>query len=126
MKRPLSPAELGFTKRDQQRLARALRTETDARTVRRLQAVRLVAEGDSLAEAAHLTGFSPRSLYRFIRRYLSAHQTAALSRRQTRRPPGTRPANHSGTHPAGVAAPAPRTWLPDQRLDGRVAGAALE
>ncbi len=78
MRRPLSPAELGFSKRDPQRLARALRTETDARTLRRLQAVRLVAEGYDLATAAHLTGFSQRSLYRFVTRYLDAHQTTAL------------------------------------------------
>lgn len=78
MRRPLSPAEFGFTKRDQQRLATALRTETDARALRRLQAVRLVAEGYGLTEAAHLTGFPPRSLYRFVRRYLDARQTAAL------------------------------------------------
>ncbi len=45
MRRTLSPAELGFIKRDHQRLAKALRTETDTRTLRRLQAVRLVAEG---------------------------------------------------------------------------------
>ena len=28
--------------------------------------------------AAHLTGFSQRSLYRFVSRYLNAHQTTAL------------------------------------------------
>lgn len=78
MRRPLNLAELGFSKRDQQRLARALRTETDARTLRRLQAVRLVAEGYDLATAARLTGFSQRSLYRFVSRYLAAHQTIAL------------------------------------------------
>lgn len=78
MRRSPSPTELGFSKRDQQRLAKALRTESDARTLRRLQAVRLVAEGYELSEAAHLTGFSRRSLYRFVSRYLDAHQTAAL------------------------------------------------
>ena len=78
MRRTLSPAELGFSKRDQQRLAKALRTETDTRTLRRVQAVRLVAEGYDLTTAAHLTGFSQRSLYRFVSRYLDAHQTTAL------------------------------------------------
>jgi len=78
MRIPLSPAELGFSKRDHQRLAKALSTETDARTLRRLQAVRLVAEGYDLTTAAHLTGFSQRSLYRFVGRYLNAHQTTAL------------------------------------------------
>lgn len=78
MRRTLSPAELGFSKRDYQRLEKALCTETDARTLRRLQAVRLVAEGYDLTTAAHLTGFSQRSLYRFVSRYLSTHQTTAL------------------------------------------------
>ena len=78
MRRILSPAELGFSKRDQQRLAKALHTETDPRTLRRLQAVRLVAEGYDLSTAAHLTGFSQRSLYRFVGRYLDAHQATAL------------------------------------------------
>ncbi len=79
MRRALSPAELGFSKHDHQRLAKALRTETEARTLRRLQAVRLVAAGYDLTTAAHLTGFSQRSLYRFVSRYLKAHQTTALS-----------------------------------------------
>ena len=79
MRRALSPAELGFSKRDHQRLAKALCTETDARALRRLQAVRLVAEGYALTTAAHLTGFSQRSLYRFVSRYLNAHQTTALA-----------------------------------------------
>ena len=78
MRRTLSPAELGFSKRDHLRLTKALRTETDPRTLRRLQAVRLVAEGYDLTTAAHLTGFSQRSLYRFVSRYLNAHQTTAL------------------------------------------------
>ncbi len=40
--------------------------------------MRLVAEGYDLSTAAHLTGFSQRSLYRFISRYLNAHRTTAL------------------------------------------------
>lgn len=78
MRRALTATELGFSKRDQHQLAQALRTETDVRTLRRLQAVRLVAAGSELATAAHLTGFSQRSLYRFVSRYLQAHQTTAL------------------------------------------------
>ena len=40
--------------------------------------MRLVAEGYDLPTAAHLTSFSQRSLYRFVSRYLDAHQTTAL------------------------------------------------
>lgn len=78
MRRALGPAELGFSKHDQKRLAKALHQEADVRTFRRLQAVLLVAEGGDVATAAHMTGFSPRSLYRFVSRYLDAHQATAL------------------------------------------------
>src|SRR5689334_24103120 len=78
MRKALSPADLGFSKRDDQRLMKALREETDLRTFRRLQAVLLVAQGHDLAATAHLTGFSQRSLYRFVKRYLHAHQVTAL------------------------------------------------
>ena len=78
MRKALSPAKLGFSKHDQRRLAKALREEADVRTFRRLQAVLLVAEGHDLATSAHLTGFSQRSLYRLVSRYLEAHQATAL------------------------------------------------
>lgn len=78
MRKALDPAGLGFAKRDRRRLTRALREESDARTLRRLQAVLLVAEGHDFATSARLTGFSQRSLYRFVGRYLDAHQVSAL------------------------------------------------
>jgi transposase len=78
MRKALGHGELGFTKSDRRRLTKALREEADARTVRRLQAVVLVAEGHDLATSAHLTGFSQRSLYRFISRYLDTHQVTSL------------------------------------------------
>jgi len=78
MRKALSPADLGFNKYDRRRLAKALREEADVRTFRRLQAVLLIAEGHDLASTAHLTGFSQRSLYRLVNRYMDAHQTTAL------------------------------------------------
>ena len=78
MRKALSPRELGFTKRDHARLAKALRDESEVRTLRRLQAVFMVAEEHDSATTAHLTGFSQRSLYRFVSRYLAAHDVAAL------------------------------------------------
>jgi transposase len=78
MRKAPSPADLGFSKYDRQRLAKALREEADVRTFRRLQAVLLIAEGYDLASTSHLTGFSQRSLYRLVNRYLDAHQTTAL------------------------------------------------
>lgn len=78
MRKALSPRELGFTTRDRLRLAKALREETDVRTFRRLQAVFIIAEEHDLATTARLTGFSQRSLYRFVSRYLGARDIAAL------------------------------------------------
>ena len=54
MRKALSRAELGVSKRDDQRLTKALRAETDLPTFRRLQAVLLVAQGHALAAT---TGF---------------------------------------------------------------------
>lgn len=72
MRKALSPRELGFAKRNHNRLAKALREEPDVRTFRRVQAVLMVAEDHDMATAAHLTGFSRRSLYYFVARYLGA------------------------------------------------------
>lgn len=91
MRTALSPAALGFTKYDGRRLTGALREESDARTLRRLQAVLLVAEGYDLATSARLTGFSQRSLYRFVSRYLDAHQVSALRDEQRSGRPATAP-----------------------------------
>ena len=89
MRKALSPAALGFTQRDRRRLTGALREEPDARTLRRLQAVLLVAEGHDLTTSARLTGFSQRSLYRFVSRYLEAHQVSALRDEQRSGRPAT-------------------------------------
>lgn len=78
MRKALSPAALGFSKRDLKRLAKALREETDVHTFRRLQAVLLVAAGHDLVTTAHLTSFSQRSLYRLVKRYLTAHRADVL------------------------------------------------
>jgi transposase len=73
-----SPDELGFTRRDRLRLKQALRTASDARDFRRLQAVLLVAQRRSLAEVAQITCASERSVYGWLRRYLGGHHVADL------------------------------------------------
>lgn len=55
-----------------------MREAVDVRTFRRLQAVLLIVEGHDWATTARLTGFSQRSLYRLVSRYLEAHQASAL------------------------------------------------
>jgi len=88
MRRPLSPPELGFTARDRTRLRQALAAADDVRLFRRTQAVLLVADGSSFAEAAAITGLSVRTVYYVVGQYLATHSVAAL-REQARseRPP---------------------------------------
>jgi transposase len=81
MRTTRSPAELGFTRRDRVRLEKASHTACDARDFRRLQAVLLVAQGRSIAEVAHITGASERSVYGWRRRYLDGHRVGDLGER---------------------------------------------
>lgn len=67
-----------FTPADQRRLARALRAATHARVYRRLEAVLLVAEGASCQDAARQVRTARRTVERWARRYLAAHDPAAL------------------------------------------------
>lgn len=88
MRKPLSPSELGFNARDIHRLSIALAQTVEARFFRRIQAVRLVAEGRSFGEASQITGLSLRSVYHLVERYLQSHQVESLlDRPRTGRPP---------------------------------------
>lgn len=78
MRKPATPAELGFTARDRQRLSQALANVPQARVFRRLQAVLLIAQSYSATEAAQITGLSLRTVYHLINRYLADHQIEAL------------------------------------------------
>jgi len=73
MRKPATPADLGFTARDRQQLSRALVDAQPARVFRRLQAVLLFAQGYSTTESAHITGLSRRSVYHLVKRYLARH-----------------------------------------------------
>ena len=87
MRKPLSPSDLGFNVRDRQRLSKALAQAVEARVFRRLQAVSLVAQGRSIAEAAGITGLSSRSVYHLVDRYLQSHRVESLQdRRRSGRP----------------------------------------
>jgi transposase len=76
-----SPAELGLTAYDVRRLERALRRAHDARQVRRLLAVKLIAEGKGASEAARLTAFSRPAVYFWLNRYLATRLPEALEDR---------------------------------------------
>ncbi len=73
--------ELGFDQRDRRQLSRALARTSEVRLFRRIQAVLLVARGQSFAAAAQTTGLSLRSVYNLVRRYLQSHQAADLEDR---------------------------------------------
>jgi transposase len=81
MRTAKGPTELGFTRYDRQRLKRALRTATEARDFRRLQAVLLIAQGRPIAEVAQIACVSKRSVYGWLRRYLDHHRVEDLTER---------------------------------------------
>jgi transposase len=68
---------LGLTVRDVRRLGKALRAARDARHLRRLLAVKLVAEGKSPTEAARLAAMSRPAVYTWIERYRQQHRPEA-------------------------------------------------
>ncbi len=98
MRKPATPAERGLTANDQRRLARALAEAREARLYRRLQAVLLVAEGRSVADAAHVTGLSRRAVYHLIKSYVALHQVKVLCDR----PRAGRPAVAQAVTPARI------------------------
>lgn len=71
MRKPATPAALGFTAHDRRQLSRALVEAQPTRVFRRLQAVLLIAQGYSAIEAAQITGLSRRSVYHLVKRYLT-------------------------------------------------------
>jgi transposase len=73
MRKPATPADLGFTGHDRRQLSRALDDAPSTRVFRRLQAVLLVAQGYSTTESAHITGLSRRSVYHLVKRFLASH-----------------------------------------------------
>ena len=78
MRTPRTPADLGFSRHDQHRLAQAVESCPDTRTFRRLQAVLLVARGRTVSEVARLTDLKPWAIYAWVRRYLTDHRPDAL------------------------------------------------
>ena len=78
MRKSATPADLGFTTRDRQRLSQALARAPQTRVFRRLQAVLLVAQGYSVIESAQVTGLSQRAVYHLVSRYLADHQADQL------------------------------------------------
>lgn len=81
MRKSLCARELGFVAQDRQRLSKAMAGDMKLRLFRRTLAVLLVAKGRSFAEAAEIVGWSLRSVYYLVHRYLQSHPAPRLGGR---------------------------------------------
>lgn len=82
MRIPQSPAELGFSRYDHQRLKKALQQVPDKRTFRRLKAVLLVAQGRGVHEVASIIVVSVQTIYHWLKAFLTNHQVESLYEQQ--------------------------------------------
>lgn len=78
MSKSKPPAPIQFTKADRRRLARALRRTREARVYRRLQALRLVAEGRPVSAVAQVLGISRQAVSHWRAQYGVARRPEAL------------------------------------------------
>jgi transposase len=80
-----------FAPTDRRRLERALSAAREARLYRRLEAVLRVAEGHAISEAARRVRAPRLSVRRWVARYLTAHDAAALADQPRRGRPRSAP-----------------------------------
>ena len=85
---------------DRKRLAAALAGAREARVYRRLEALLLVAEGHSIAEAARRCRVNRSSVHRWLAQYRAEHEVTALRDR----PRSGRPRRHPKLTPRRLAA----------------------
>ena len=107
---------------DRKRLAAALAGAREARVYRRLEALLLVAEGHSMAEAARRCRVNRSSVHRWLVQYKAEHEASALIDRPRR---GGLAVIRSSRR-SGWRRPWPRPAplrLPGHELDGAAAGA---
>ncbi len=76
------PVEFGFDRYDKARLRKALTGVTDKRSLLRLKAVLLVAEGIAISTVAKLFDKNVQSIYQWVHRYLKQHRALALLMRR--------------------------------------------
>ncbi len=78
MRRAKNPTERGFDRYDKRRLTKALQGIEAVATYRRVQAVLLVAQGRTVAEAAEIVGAQAWAVYAWVRAYLQSHDPGCL------------------------------------------------
>src|SRR4051794_41906109 len=116
MRKHAKPPVQRLSSTDRRRLERALSVAREARLYRRTEAVLLIAEGQSIREAARRVRATRLSVRGWGERYLATHDAAALADRPRRgRPLG--PAAHSAP-PGGSPCPRP----PRLRVSGPAVG----
>jgi transposase len=71
-------AALGFRGSDRHHLAQALKHVTMVSAYKRLQAVRLIADGRTVKDVAQIAGVSEQTIYNWVNCYLEEHAAAAL------------------------------------------------
>jgi transposase len=92
--------ETQLVEADRKRLATALAATREARVYRRLEALLLVAEGHSVAEAARRCRVNRSSVHRWLVQYRAEHEVTALRDR----PRSGRPRLHRTLTPRRLAA----------------------
>jgi len=100
MRRHVHSPEVWLDEADRKRLAAALSTAREARVYRRLEALLLVAEGYSVAEAARRCRVNRSSVHRWLAQYRTQHEATALRDR----PRSGRPRLHHTLTPRRLAA----------------------
>jgi transposase len=100
MRRHDHSPEVWLDEADHKRLAAALSTAREARVYRRLEALLLVAEGYSVAEAARRCRVNRSSVHRWLAQYRAEHDATALRDR----PRSGRPRLHHALTPRRLAA----------------------
>src|SRR3954454_12539057 len=78
MRHQRTPQELGFTRKNQPGLHKAINQVSDKRTFVRLKAVLLVSEGMNISEVAKLLDKSFQMIYCWVAAYLKQHHIEAL------------------------------------------------
>lgn len=71
-------ARLHFTSDDRQQLTKAMQNAESSRLFRRLQAVRLMADGLQVNSVVQITGLSRSTIYNLAHRYRQTHNTVSL------------------------------------------------
>ena len=91
MRKHAKPPVQRLSSTDRRRLERALSVAREARLYRRTEAVLLVAEGQSISEAARRVRATRLSVRGWVERYLATHDAAALADRPRRGRPHSAP-----------------------------------